>query len=126
MEPLQITLPWPPSVNQYWRHVVVRRSVQVRISAEGRAYRDRVAACVLKRRPLPRLAGRLQVRIDAYPPDARVRDLDNLPKAILDALTHSGVWDDDGQIDDLHIVRGDLRRPQGLIVVTVGLMGSGA
>jgi len=53
----------------------------------------------------PLQEGRLSVRIEAYPPDKRKRDLDNLPKAPLDALTISGLWKDDSQIDELHIVR---------------------
>lgn len=38
-------------------------------------------------------------------PDRRRRDLDNMPKALFDGLTHAGVWTDDSQIDDLRIVR---------------------
>ncbi|WP_317472009.1 RusA family crossover junction endodeoxyribonuclease, partial [Cronobacter sakazakii] len=30
----------------------------------------------------------------------RKRDLDNLPKAVFDALTSAGFWLDDGQVDD--------------------------
>ena len=32
-----------------------------------------------------------------YPPDARRRDIDNYNKALCDALTHAGVWEDDSQ-----------------------------
>jgi len=69
-------------------------------------------------RRYPRLAGRLAVRIECSPPDRRRRDLDNVPKGLLDALTHGQVILDDSQIDDLHIVR----RPQvkdGCVVVTI-------
>ena len=56
------------------------------------------------RGPRP-LTGRVAVRIEAQPPDRRVRDLDNLLKAPLDALTHAGLWVDDSQIDELTIMR---------------------
>lgn len=100
---LNIALPWPPSMNHYWRAVPGRG---VLVSAEGRQYRQNVYAEVLIQRAAKKLAGRLAVTIHAYPPDKRRRDLDNMLKATLDALTHAGVWLDDQQIDDLHIVRG--------------------
>jgi crossover junction endodeoxyribonuclease RusA len=64
------------------------------------------------------LEGRLSVEILCYPPDNRKRDLDNLPKAVLDACTHAGVWLDDSQIDHLEITRCDTRRP-GHVLVSV-------
>ena len=110
---LEIDLPWPPSVNHYWRSVPGKG---VLISEEGRFYRAEVADQVLIQRAGKRLAGRLRVNIQAYPPDRRRRDLDNMLKAILDSLTHAGVWLDDQQIDDLRIVRRDLG---GRVVVGV-------
>ena len=38
-------------------------------------------------------------------PDRRRRDIDNVGKALLDALQHAGCFDDDEQIDVLHIER---------------------
>ncbi|AMO47598.1 Crossover junction endodeoxyribonuclease rusA [Enterobacter sp. FY-07] len=38
------------------------------------------------------------VEIILYPPDARRRDIDNYNKALFDALTHAGVWEDDSQV----------------------------
>jgi crossover junction endodeoxyribonuclease RusA len=49
--------------------------------------------------------GRVGVRIVAYQPDHRRRDLDNMLKAPLDALQSAGVFENDGDIDDLHILR---------------------
>jgi crossover junction endodeoxyribonuclease RusA len=37
--------------------------------------------------------------MDAFPPDRRQRDLDNLQKPALDAMEHAGVYQDDSQID---------------------------
>ncbi len=47
----------------------------------------------------------VKVRVEAWMPDKRKRDLDNLCKALLDAITHAGLWEDDSQIDDLRIYR---------------------
>ncbi len=110
---IELELPWPPSVNRYWRHVGARTL----LSRAGRKYRQAVALrVVLAGRP--RVEGRLEVVIDAFPPDRRVRDLDNGLKAPLDALTHAGVYADDGQIDDLRIRRGAVRKG-GVMAVTI-------
>jgi crossover junction endodeoxyribonuclease RusA len=101
---LAIDLPWPPTVNTYWRSVPGRG---VLISADGRRYRQDVQIQVLIQRAAKKLAGRLDVQIYAFPPDKRRRDLDNLFKGVLDSLTHAGVWLDDQQIDVLSIRRGE-------------------
>ncbi|GGK11548.1 hypothetical protein GCM10008955_00990 [Deinococcus malanensis] len=51
-------------------------------------------------------AGRLSVSITVYAPDRRRRDINNMPKDVLDLLTHGGVYRDDSQIDRLVIQRG--------------------
>ncbi len=97
---LELDLPYPPSVNHYWRHVGPR----ILISRQGRAYRTTVGAILALRRVRP-LDGRLAVEIDVYPPDRRRRDLDNLNKSLLDALAHGGAYEDDSQIDRLLLIR---------------------
>jgi crossover junction endodeoxyribonuclease RusA len=37
--------------------------------------------------------------MDAFPPDRRRRDLDNIQKPVLDALQHARVYQDDSQVD---------------------------
>jgi len=105
---LTLDLPYPPSLNSYWRHPssgpLAGRHL---ISEQGRAYRAKVCE-TWRHSHIPRagaLTGRLSVEILAFPPDRRRRDLDNIPKAVLDALTHAGVWLDDSQIDRLSVVR---------------------
>jgi crossover junction endodeoxyribonuclease RusA len=49
----------------------------------------------------------MRVEIQAFRPDRRRRDLDNLLKAILDSLTHAGVMQDDALIEDLRIYWAD-------------------
>ena len=65
---------------------------------------------------------RIGMYIDARPPDARKRDLDNLLKALLDGLQGAVLFDDDSQIDDLQIVRGQ-RAQGGKVIVQVWEQG---
>lgn len=107
--PINITLPWPPSVNRIWRCVGGR----VLLSAEGRAYRELVAVAVLEQHGSgDPLAGRLSMTIHAYPPDKRKRDIDNLAKASIDAIGSTKlIFEDDSQIDHLSIHRCAVEKP---------------
>lgn len=48
---------------------------------------------------------RVSITILLYPPDLRRRDIDNIEKAIFDSLTKAGVWEDDSQVDEMHVFR---------------------
>ena len=101
---LELTLPWPPSINHYWRNYRGRTV----ISQDGRQYRLDVSYRILEQGiPRDNLNCRLQVTIDAYPPDKRRRDLDNIQKALLDAIVAADVIEDDSLIDALSITRHD-------------------
>ena len=97
-EELKIVLPWPPSINRYYRTFQGR----ILISKDGRKYRARVAQ---ETTGLPMLPGRLAVEIHAFPPDRRKRDLDNIQKALLDSIEHAGLIEDDANIDYLLTIR---------------------
>ena len=90
---IELELPYPPSVNHYYRHIG-RRTL---ISREGRRYRERVAAALAAADVRP-IDGPLELRIEVYPPDRRRRDLDNLQKGLWDSLEHGGAYHDDSQI----------------------------
>ena len=66
---------------------------------------------------------RLFVKIVAYMPDRRRRDLDNILKALFDALTHAGVWSDDSQIDAISLIRA--KEIQGRLEVTICAIDDG-
>jgi len=104
---ITLELPWPPSVNTYWRSPNRGKLAgRTLISERGRRYRREAAqAIVACNNPKVPPGRRLSVTLLVYPPDRRRRDLDNLPKGILDALTHAGVIEDDSLIDRLQILR---------------------
>jgi crossover junction endodeoxyribonuclease RusA len=102
---IEVELPFPPSVNHYYRRVGPRTL----ISREGRRFRERVCA-TLARFGIERLEGPLHLEIEVYPPDRQRRDIDNVQKALLDALQHGGLYADDSQIKKLNIeMRGRVR-----------------
>lgn len=115
---VKVTLPYPPSVNHYWRHFRGRTV----ISREGRTFRASVCALLArgggKGPRKPPSGGRIALAMDAFPPDRRRRDLDNLQKPVLDALEHAGIYEDDSQID-LLITRRREVVPEGRLLVDV-------
>lgn len=117
---VELRLPWPPTVNHYWRTAVRGKGAKARVvtyvSNDGVEYRKAVYGAVpdSARR---KFSGRLALTLTAYPPDLRRRDLDNTLKATLDALAHAGVYLDDGQIDSLVIERREPVRGGALGVV---------
>jgi crossover junction endodeoxyribonuclease RusA len=121
-----LVLPFPPSVNRYWRHPSSGRLAgRHLISEEGRRYRSAIQAIVASSHVPHTFHGhRVCVSLEVIPPDRRKRDLDNLPKSIFDGLTHAGIWDDDGQIDDLRIWRSTRKANifRGEVIVTIERM----
>lgn len=113
---IEFSLPFPPSVNQMWRNV----GHKTLLSKRGRAYRNQCMAAILVQNvPCRHMDGSLYVRITAHPPDRRARDIDNLPKGILDALQHCGVIKNDSCIDRLEVERGPVCR-DGDVYVEIG------
>lgn len=90
---LRFVLPFPPSVNRYYRNIGYRTL----LSREGRAYRDAVCALLAGRVQQP-LSVPLQAELHLFPPDRRRRDWDNFQKGVWDALQHAGIYHDDSQI----------------------------
>jgi len=106
-----LTLPWPPSVNHYWRTWRGR----ILISRAGHAYRDAVVAILRAARIKP-LPGALAVHLELHPPDNRRRDADNLLKSLNDSLQRGGAFHDDSQIVWLLVEKAEVV-PGGKVVV---------
>lgn len=67
---------------------------------------------------VPKLGNaRLEMQVTLYPKDRRKQDIDNRIKALWDALTDAGVFDDDEQIDVLMVQRGAIKKGGGCLVV---------
>lgn len=98
-----VELPYPPSVNTYWRANGKRRF----ISKEGVLFKTAVHAICVRDKIKSFGDKRLNVNIYIHPRSKRRFDLDNCLKSILDALMAANVYDDDSQIDVLSISRSD-------------------
>jgi len=99
-----LELPFPPSVNTYYR----RGPHSTYLSPKGREYKQAVAEIVAAE-GVPIRTGRLYVAIALSSPTKRAFDIDNRIKSVLDAMQDAGVFADDEQIDEINVVR----RPQG-------------
>jgi crossover junction endodeoxyribonuclease RusA len=98
-----LQIPYPPSVNTYWRNVNGRTL----LSRKARAYRQSVYISLAEKRIRAALPITCKIGMDIFvwPPDNRRRDLDNCSKAIGDVLQNLGFYKDDSQIDRLQLFR---------------------
>ncbi len=125
---MKLILPFPPSVNTYWR---APNSGPLKgrhlVSVAGRRYQSAACAAIveqLRRLPKPSTA-EAAVEVTLFPPDARRRDIDNYNKALFDALTHAGVWVDDSQVKRLLVEWGPTV-PKGRVEITINKYTAGA
>lgn len=104
MNGLTLTLPWPPSVNHYWMQD--RKRGRTYIGKKGVAYRSEAGWLArIARAGREPFACEISVALDVYPPDKRRRDIDNILKAMLDAMQHAGVYEDDYLVTELMVSR---------------------
>jgi crossover junction endodeoxyribonuclease RusA len=116
MPTLELTLPYPPSVNTYWgfhghrrfltdKAVDFKKAVAHWVSLSGQKFGN----------------ARLKVTIITHAPDRRARDIDNIVKPTLDALVQAGLFNDDSQVDMLTVKRGHVVKG-GKAMVYVGVV----
>lgn len=117
MTSINLTLPYPPTVNHYWGTAGKRRFMK----PKGIKFRNDVVGIVLQNNANKKLSNRIMIDIKAYMPDRRKRDLDNINKAIFDALVHSGVILDDDQIDIIHSERKEVIKNGKIELVVIEL-----
>jgi len=138
---MHLELPWPPTVNHYFMeyamppgadkviaqlrdhgrhgfHKWLRKNTRTmkRVGEKGHAYRADVLEIVLQHRCNKGLQGPIKMKIRAYPPDRRERDLSNLYKCLEDALENAAVYLSDYQIA-AHDSRRELETVKGGLVV---------
>jgi crossover junction endodeoxyribonuclease RusA len=118
MSDYKLTMPWPPSVNGYWRSFKGRQI----ISKRGREYRADVVA-LMKDAGLhgELLSGRISVKITLEPPTLRKYDIDNFCKGVFDGLSHAKFWVDDEQVDKLTIEKAE-KKKGGSVILEINIL----
>lgn len=111
---LEFELPWPPSVNHYYRHV----GAKVLISRDGRKYRKMIVSRFRSEGVEP-FRCPVELSVELYPPDNRRRDADNSLKCLLDAFTHGGLYEDDSLIRRLVVTKREPTPPDGMAYVRI-------
>lgn len=105
---INLTLPYPPTVNHYWKSSVKRVAgksrVVTRVSDQGKAFSEHVFWLVREQKANKKLAGDIKMTVNIYVPDNRRRDIDNLCKSLFDSLQKAGVYLDDTQIKDYRMI----------------------
>jgi crossover junction endodeoxyribonuclease RusA len=105
MSSIILTLPLPPTINNgYWKFHGHRRF----LTTEAKNFKAEVDFAVRQANIMPLGKSRISLTVTLYFKDKRVNDLSNRIKALEDALVQSGLFDDDGQIDELYLRRGGI------------------
>ncbi len=117
MDTIEFSLPFPPSVNHYY--VQARHHSGKYISAKGSQFRKLVSDSIHEQVPGVCVSTPMLLEVVLYMPDKRERDLDNYQKALLDAITHAGLWTSDSLIDQLFIYRGVSKTRGGSVFVRI-------
>lgn len=90
-EVLRISLPWPPSVNNYWK----RTRKGIRVSDKGMEYKITIDSLIEKFNLRMSIDEPIDVVMWYFPPDKRIRDIDNYSKGLFDSLSEAEFWTDD-------------------------------
>ena len=101
MNDIYLYLPFPPPLRSYY----IRGKI---LSKRARAFRAEICGIIFENAMNLGVDYPVDFTVIIYPPDRRVRDLDNHLKSLQDSLTHAGVWVDDSQVRQLHVYRGEI------------------
>lgn len=97
-------LPLPPSINSYYAQYMGRRI----LSKKGRDFKKTVYECCISKNERRFGDARIKLIVIINPADRRKMDISNRIKSLEDALVYAGVIDDDSQVDQIYISRGEI------------------
>ena len=101
---LKLELPYPVSVNQYYRSIPRGKFCSVILSQKGREFKAKVKEMVDIDTPTTKP---VLVMIKLYPPTKRKYDVDNMLKSLLDSLIGIA-YEDDSQISCLAVSKEEV------------------
>lgn len=120
---IELTLPYPPSVNHY------KRVGRLTTTKNGKIYQPRVNSSATTRfyyEVWMKVRGMkieglgeadIHLDLEVYPPDKKKRDIDNILKPTIDALMNSGLFKDDSQISRLVVTRKSIMKHGQIIAI---------
>lgn len=107
MQRIELTLPWPPSINNYYGY----GKKKVFLKSKTKKYFEDCFFCIYEQiGKIKTIESKIKVTRKMYPPDKRRRDEDNICKALNDCLIKSGVIKDDSQIIDAHNLKLETKK----------------
>lgn len=113
-----IKFPWPPTTNN---HLMAVRGRFI-LTDKARQWRRVVEQILLG---VPQFGdSRVAVTMTFHCATRRRYDCSNLVKEIEDSLTRAGAWEDDSQVDELHIYRGNVAPHDGHVIVKIERIGT--
>lgn len=122
----EFTMPWPPTVNHFHQPIRVGKGARIIKGVKARKYSaDIVDYFINIGVGGEQLSGRLSVRLILHPPTLAKYDVDNRTKGVFDALSESGFWIDDEQVDVLIIKKAD-KIKGGSVEVKVWMLDEGS
>lgn len=115
---MRVTIPW--------KHVASSNTRNSRRGGKAHSWTYKNAKKAIHLHALDQIRGErphypvglLHASIACFPPDARKRDVTNLPKGILDAL-EGVMYDNDHQVTSLHVWRAEVDREDPRVEVSV-------
>lgn len=111
-----MVLPWPVSSNSLhapWNGGMV-------LTAEARQYYWAMKELLQREWGLPPMLGRLKAEVWIHESDLRARDINNYTKSLFDALEGAGIFENDSQIDQTMLYRGELKEsPCVRVILTI-------
>jgi crossover junction endodeoxyribonuclease RusA len=110
---ITLRLPYPPSINNYWLASGHRRF----ISERGKKFKKAVAAYVFINEIQSFGSKPLEISIWIHPRSKVLMDIDNCVKPIIDACQDAGIFDNDVQVQALHVYRTDPIKGGGCAVM---------
>lgn len=110
---IEITLPFPPSVNRLWR---AKKGGGVYRSAEYVNWAKAAAWEIASQVKAKSIQGPYKLTMEAVAPDKRRRDLDNLFKAVSDSLVAAQVVESDHLCREIHARWVDTGPPIKIII----------
>jgi crossover junction endodeoxyribonuclease RusA len=115
MKMIFLELPFPPSINTYWGFHGNKRF----LTKKALQFKAEVKSIILATNTKSFNDDLLVMNIIWFPPDKRIRDIDNPIKPLLDALVQANVMNDDSQIKKLTLEFADIfKGGKALVTIT--------